>query len=188
MIYDVIRKLVDPCHTSLVHDYLSHVLIRTVYYDRVGLFSLSVPIINPLLIPIFMKRVFFSSICSYIGKAMWYLKGLPMTSYSQVSSEVICTLLRRWTLALRHISIFQHSFELIHHRKRNRWKYLFNLRSLFKVKSIYWKKSINRSLLTDYWCTPSARNMARAREVFYIVRAYFARKQFCVNWKIYINL
>ena len=30
---------------------------------------------------------------------------------------------------------------------------------------------LTETLVTDYLCTPSARNMARAREVFYILRA-----------------
>ena len=48
--------------------------------------------------------------------------------------------------------------------------------------------SIIGSLLTDYWCTPRARNMVHAGVMFYIVRTYFARTQFGVNWHIYINV
>ena len=48
-------------------------------------------------------------------------------------------------------------------------------------QGVCWGEYINVSLLTDYWCTLSALNMARAGEMSYIVRAYFARRQFGVN-------
>ena len=51
---------------------------------------------------------------------------------------------------------------------------------------ICWENSINRILLNDYWCTLIARNMARAGDMLYIVRAYLARRQFGVNWHIYM--
>ena len=44
-----------------------------------------------------------------------------------------------------------------------------------RVTYACWVKSISGSLLTDYQCTPDARNMARSREIIYIVCSYFAR-------------
>ena len=57
-----------------------------------------------------------------------------------------------------------------------------------KVNRQCWERSINGSLLTDYWCTLSVHNMACAIKTFYIVRAYFARRQFVLNWYIYMNV
>ena len=47
---------------------------------------------------------------------------------------------------------------------------------------------LTESLLTDYWCTPSARTMEHSWEVFYIAHAYFSRIQFGVNWHIFMNV
>ena len=41
-----------------------------------------------------------------------------------------------------------------------------------------WEKSIIGSLLTEYVCTPIARNMERYGEMVYIVRSYFTCRQF----------
>ena len=92
--------------------------------------------------------------------------------------------LRRTVYTYKNNSIYGQLVTLL--EKEKKIKTLYNTNNIQMV--CVGGSVLTESLLTDYYCMPSARTMECSRRSVYIVGPYFARKQFGVNRHICMNV